>query len=67
MQTGRLLSDSEQNQVQHKTWPLQSSGLSLSETRYPARLRMPGHQHDQAAFSFVLAGGYSETVVRCER
>jgi AraC family transcriptional regulator len=38
----------------------QLSGLSFSETRYVAGLRMPVHQHGPAGFSFVLEGGYTE-------
>src|SRR5262245_9994753 len=45
----------------------QSSGLSFSETRYPAGLRMPAHQHGPASFSFVLEGGYTETLGTRER
>lgn len=36
------------------------SGLRFSETFYPAKLRMPAHRHEQAAMSFVPAGGYVE-------
>jgi len=45
----------------------QSSGLNISETRYLAGLRMPAHQHGPAAFSFVLEGGYTETLGARER
>jgi AraC family transcriptional regulator len=45
----------------------QVSGLSFSETRYVAGLRMPAHQHVPAAFSFVLEGGYTETLGARER
>src|SRR5262245_15653928 len=58
MQTERRLSAPGKSAVML----LQSSGLSFSETLYPARLRMPAHQHGPAAFSFVLEGGYTETL-----
>jgi len=45
----------------------QSSGLSFSETLYLAGLKMPAHQHGPAAFSFVLEGGYTETLGARER
>jgi AraC family transcriptional regulator len=47
--------------------PSQSLGLSFSETRYPAGLRMPAHQHGPASFSFVFEGGYAETLGSRER
>jgi AraC family transcriptional regulator len=40
------------------------AGLSLSESYYPPRLRMPRHAHEPASFSLVLAGGYAETFSR---
>jgi AraC family transcriptional regulator len=45
----------------------QSSGLNFSETRYLAGFRMPAHQHGPASFSFVLEGGYTETLGARER
>src|SRR5262245_47351096 len=63
MQTERRLSTLGKSSV----ILFQSTGLSYSETRYPARFRMPTHQHGPAAFSFVLAGGYSETLGLRER
>lgn len=41
---------------------LQVSGLTLSESVYPAGLRMPRHQHEPAYFGLVLKGGYRETL-----
>lgn len=41
---------------------LHVSGLTLSESVYPADLRMPRHQHEPAYFGLVLKGGYSETI-----
>ena len=35
------------------------AGLVLSESRYPAGLRQPRHEHEPASFSLVLEGGYS--------
>jgi AraC family transcriptional regulator len=63
MQTERRLSASGKS----STMLSQFSGLSLSETRYVAGLRMPAHQHGPAAFSFVLEGGYTETLGARER
>jgi AraC family transcriptional regulator len=63
MQTERPLSVSGKS----STMLSQFSGLSLSETRYVAGLRMPAHQHGPAAFSFVLGGGYTETLGARER
>lgn len=40
------------------------AGLTLSECFYPARLRMPRHEHEPASFSLLLAGGYSESFRR---
>jgi AraC family transcriptional regulator len=45
----------------------QLSGLSFSESRYLAGLRMAAHQHGPAGFSFVLEGGYTETLGARER
>jgi AraC family transcriptional regulator len=63
MQTERRLSDPGKSSaiLSH------SSGLNFSETRYPAGLRMPAHQHGPASFSFVLEGGYTETLGSRER
>jgi AraC family transcriptional regulator len=37
------------------------SGITLSETTYHPLLRMPSHKHeDEAYFSFVLRGGFTE-------
>jgi AraC family transcriptional regulator len=36
------------------------SGLTLSESLYPANLKQPRHTHSLASFSFVLAGSYLE-------
>lgn len=38
------------------------AGLSLIETLYPASLAMPRHAHENAYFSFVLKGAYTECV-----
>ena len=45
----------------------QFSGLCFSETCYMAGFRMAAHQHGPAAFSFVLVGGYTETLGARER
>jgi len=63
MQTQRRLSDSGQTTATI----LQTSELKFSETHYPARLKMPAHQHGLASFSFVLAGGYTESLGRRQR
>lgn len=63
MQTERRLSAPGKS----STMLSHSSGLSFSETRYVAGLRMPAHQHGPAAFSFVLEGGYTETLGPRER
>ena len=34
--------------------------FTLSESIYPAGLRMPSHEHEPAYFSFLLRGGYTE-------
>ncbi len=71
MQTERRLSGSGQNENPIKRQlcqPLSPAlGMNFSETRYPSGFRMPKHPHDSAALSFVLAGGYSETVNCRER
>jgi AraC family transcriptional regulator len=36
------------------------SDFTLTETVYPARLRLPKHSHERACFSFVLKGGFTE-------
>lgn len=36
------------------------AGLSLTETTYEPRLRLPAHTHEQAYFCFVLRGSYTE-------
>lgn len=41
-------------------------GLSLTESVYPAGLRMPRHAHEPAYFSLVLEGGYTEVIGRRE-
>jgi AraC family transcriptional regulator len=38
----------------------QHAGLRLSESVYPAHLRMPSHSHERAYLGFVLSGGYRE-------
>lgn len=47
----------------------QLAGLTLSESVYPANLRMPAHRHEPAYCGLVLNGGYAETVGRktCHR
>ncbi|MFY9557226.1 MAG: hypothetical protein WAV20_12450 [Blastocatellia bacterium] len=40
----------------------QQAGLTLSESSYPANLKMPSHAHEPAYFGIVLNGGYSERV-----
>ena len=40
----------------------QQGGLRLSESIYPANLRMSSHAHKQAYLGIVLRGGYSERV-----
>ena len=42
-------------------------GLALTETSYPARLRLPRHGHERAYFCLVLAGAYTETYARRSR
>ena len=37
------------------------AGLTLSESIYPAGLKMSSHLHEPAYFSLVLKGGYTET------
>lgn len=34
--------------------------FTLTETLYPARLKLPKHSHERACFSFVLKGGFTE-------
>jgi hypothetical protein len=63
MQTERLLSAPGKSSAMLS----HSSGLNFSETRYLAGLRMPAHQHGPASFSFVLEGGYTETLGARER
>ncbi len=67
MQKERTLSVPAQSQTPSKRISSKVSGLNLSETQYPARLRMPRHQHELPALSFVLAGGYAESVGAHER
>jgi AraC family transcriptional regulator len=45
----------------------QHGGLRLSESTYPANLRMPSHAHEQAYLGIVLSGGYTERVGRKTR
>ena len=42
-------------------------GLTLSESTYPAGLRMPRHEHEPAYFSLVLKGVYTETSGKTSR
>lgn len=37
-----------------------AAGLTLTETAYAPRQRLPKHSHDRACFVVVLAGGFSE-------
>lgn len=67
MQKERTPSVPAQRQAPSKRVLSKVSGLNLSETHYPARLRMPAHSHDPAALSFVLAGGYAEKTGARER
>lgn len=46
--------------VRSAVW--QHGGLRLSESTYPANLRMPSHAHEQAYLGIVLSGGYTERV-----
>jgi AraC family transcriptional regulator len=46
---------------------LQLAGLTLSESIYPANLKMAVHRHEPAYFGVVLNGGYQETVERKTR
>jgi AraC family transcriptional regulator len=39
---------------------LELAGLTLSETAYPPRLRMPAHSHEPTYISFLLRGAYAE-------
>lgn len=41
---------------------LHVSGLTLSESVYPAGMCMPRHQHEPAYFCLVIKGGYRETL-----
>ena len=45
----------------------QHGGLRLSESSYPANLKMPKHAHEQAYLGIVLSGGYTERVGRKTR
>ena len=46
--------------VRSDAW--QQAGLRLSESTYPANLRMSSHAHHQAYLGIVLSGGYTERV-----
>jgi AraC family transcriptional regulator len=46
--------------VRSDAW--QQAGLRLSESTYPANLRMSSHAHQQAYLGIVLSGGYTERV-----
>lgn len=43
-----------------KSWQLPA--FTLSESVYPAKLKMPVHRHEPAYFGIVLRGAYTETV-----
>jgi AraC family transcriptional regulator len=43
------------------------AGLSLVETTYPPRLKMPRHTHEPAYFGLVLQGAYTEQCGRKSR
>ena len=45
----------------------QQAGLKLSESTYPAHLRMPSHSHEHSYLGIVLSGGYTERVGRTNR
>lgn len=51
--------------VRSSVW--QHGGLRLSESTYPAGLKMPSHAHEQAYLGIVLSGGYTESVGRKTR
>jgi AraC family transcriptional regulator len=51
--------------VRSAAW--QHGGLRLSESTYPANLKMPSHAHEQAYLGIVLSGGYTERVGRKTR
>lgn len=51
--------------VRSDAW--QHGGLRLSESTYPANLKMPSHAHEQAYLGIVLSGGYTERVGRKTR
>jgi AraC family transcriptional regulator len=51
--------------VRSAAW--QQGGLRLSESTYPANLKMPAHAHEQAYLGIVLSGGYTERVGRKTR
>ena len=44
-----------------------SAGLTLSESIYPAGLKMSSHLHEPAYFSLVLKGAYTETFGKSAR
>jgi AraC family transcriptional regulator len=46
--------------VRSDAW--QQAGLRLSESLYPANLKMSSHAHKQAYLGIVLSGGYTERV-----
>lgn len=50
-----------------RTAAWQHGGLRLSESTYPANLKMPSHLHDQAYLGIVLSGSYAERVGRKTR
>lgn len=47
------------------TWQL--PGLTLSESVYPANLKMASHCHEPAYFGVVLRGAYNETIASTTR
>lgn len=51
--------------VRSAAW--QHAGLRLSESIYPANLRMSSHAHEQAYLGIVLSGSYTERVGRKTR
>ena len=51
--------------VRSAAW--RQAGLTLTESTYPAHLRMPSHAHEQAYLGIVLSGGYTEKVGRKTR
>lgn len=52
--------DSQFYGVRPAVW--RQAGLRLSESTYPANLKMPSHAHDQAYLGIVLSGRYTERV-----